>query len=95
MRIFGTQLQRRAQLLRIERAMARLIKPAGVFIDERLVADLAPIANAGGITGQIALISRTAVVGGPVSREADRYIRIALARGKTVAHAGNREYRGL
>ena len=69
--------------------MTRLIEPAGVFLDELLVADIPPRTNAGGIAVKIAINSSRAVIGGSFPRELDRYIRIALARCKTVAHAGN------
>ncbi len=52
MRIFDRKLQRGAHLLGIERAMASLIEPARILLDERAVAELAPRADACRIAGQ-------------------------------------------
>ena len=52
MRVLHGELQGGPQLVRIERAVAGLVLPAGVLLDELLVADLAPVADAGGIADQ-------------------------------------------
>ena len=89
MRIFDRKLKGRPHLLGIKRAMTRLIEPAGVFLDELLVADIPPGADASRIAVEITINSRRAVVGGSLSRELDRNVRIAFARREAVAHAGD------
>ena len=90
MRVLDGKLQRGAQLMRIERAMARLVLPARVLLDELLVADRTPVADARRVAGQ-----RGVVVGRTIGREAHRHIRIALARGKAVPHADDEQIADL
>ena len=52
MRVLDGELQRGPQLVRVERAVAGLVLPARVLLDEVLVADLLPVADAGRIAGE-------------------------------------------
>jgi len=70
--------------------MAGLIEPARVLIDEVLVADLFPRADADGKAGHI-LVGRLAIIGGTLAREADGNVGIAFTRAEAVAHAGNQQ----
>ena len=86
MRILDGELQRRAQLMRIERAMARLVLPARILLDESLVADRAPVADARRIAGKAWRRSRQ-----NDRARIDRHIRIAFAGAEAVAHADDEE----
>src|SRR6185437_1683583 len=78
MRVFDRKLQRGAHLLGIERAMARLIEPARILLDEGAVAKLAPGTDACRIAAQAAVDADRAVVGATLARKAHREIGIAL-----------------
>ena len=89
MRIFDCELQCGPHLMRIERAVARLILPARVFLDESRVADLAPIANARGVPCQIIVVAGFTIVGRAITRKAHRNVGVAFARAKAVAKRNN------
>ena len=91
MRILDRELQRDAQLMRIERTVAGLIVPECALRQEALVADLAPGADARGIAEQIAALVAARVVDGAVAREADGLIGIALARAERVAEPDDQQ----
>jgi len=92
--VLDGELQRGAQLMGIERAVAALIGPAGVLLDEGLVADLLPRADARRIAAEIGA-SAGSVVGGAVAGEAHGHIGIALAGGEAVAHADDEQVADL
>ena len=89
--ILEAELQRGAQLMRIERAVAALIDPAGILLDERRVADLFPRADAGGIASEVAVAGALAVVGAAVARKTHRHVRVAFAGSEAVAHADDEQ----
>ncbi len=91
MRVLDGELKGRTQLVRIERTMAGLVDPARVLVDELGVADLAPVADAGGIAGERDILLGVAVVGGALTREPHRDIGIALAGTEAVAHADDKQ----
>jgi len=89
MRILDRKLQRGAQLIGIERAVAGLIEPARIFGDEGFVTDLPPVADAGRVSCQISLVLGP-IVGRALTREAHRDVGIAFAGRKAVAHGDDK-----
>ena len=90
-RVLDRQLQGSAQLMRVERAMARLVLPARILLDERPVADRLPVADAGRIAGKPRLLVCGLVVHGAGRRQLYRHVGIAVAGGEAVAHADDEE----
>ena len=91
MRVLDGELQCGPQLVRVERAMAGLVLPARVLLDELRVADVLPVADAGRIAGERGIVGGDAVVGGALRREAHRHVGVALAGGEAVAHADDEQ----
>src|SRR5262249_23481659 len=68
--ILDGDLQRRPQLVGVKRPVTGLILPARILLDKLAIADLLPVANAGGIAGERRVVGAEAVVGRAVGREA-------------------------
>ena len=91
MRILNGKLQRRAQLVRIKRAVTGLIYPAGIIPNKALIANFPPSANPRRIARQPDTRTRLTVICCPFARKPYRHIGIAFAGGKTVTHANDQE----
>src|SRR3978361_283429 len=71
--------------------MAGLVEPAGVLLDEGLVAEFSPWSDARRIASEATVKSRRAVIGGAFAREAHGHVRVAFSGREAVAHSRDQD----
>ena len=90
-RVLDGELQRYPRMVRVKRAVTGLVEPARILLEELLVADLLPGADARRIALELDAARPPPVVDPTVAGEHDRHVGIALARPETVADADDED----